>query len=175
MTSTGPSLGRGSSASSSALHDSHHESKFAVFRADFTTDLKKLKGAFSHHTETRKAPLPPDTTPTDKIDAPHKENFIMRGIHDVEGRIGDIRDEFRSKETGEAITDTLLLPTHMMMDQVYKPVAKGALHVVAEAGPAILKETAGPLAIGGVVVIAIAMLIFLSYREVNHVVDKALG
>ena len=99
----------------------------------------------------------------------------MRGIHDVEGRLHDIKTEFTSNQKGEAVTDALLLPTHMMMDQVYKPAASEAAHVAAEVGPTILKETAGPLAMGGVVVIAVAVFIFLSYREVNHVVDKALG
>lgn len=180
MTSTSSAMSRGSSSSSTAMQDIHHESKFATFKNDIGSELKKLKGAFQHHPdETRVAPLPPSSTATDKIKAvnkpPAKENFIMRGIHDVEGRLGDIKHEFTDHQKGEAITDALLLPTHMMMDQVYKPVATKALHVVEEAGPTILKETTGPLVMGGVVVIAIAMFIFLSYREVNHVVDKALG
>lgn len=175
MTSTSSSMEMGSSASSSSMADDHHEGKLTVFKNDISTELKKLKNAFSrHHSETRVAPLPPNTTPTDKQPV-KKENFLMRGIHDVEGRLSDIKNEFTSNKKGDAITDVLLLPTHMMMDQVYKPAASEAAHVIAKVGPTILKETAGPIVMGGVVVIAVAMLIFLSYREVNHVVDKALG
>ena len=175
MTSTSPAINMGSSSSSSSMQDIHHESKFMHFKEDIGNELKKLKNSFTHHshTETRVAPLPPNTTPTNKT-KPH-ENFIMRGIHDVEGRLSDIKHEFTGGEKGEAVTDVLLLPTHMMMDQVYKPAGEAALGVVAKAGPAILKETAGPLVMGGVVLIAVAMFIFLSYREVNHVVDKTLG
>lgn len=180
MTSTSSAMSRGSSSSSTAMQDIHHESKLAMFKDDIGSGLKKLKDAFHHHSdETRVSPLPPSSTATDTIKAvnkpPVKENFLMRGIHDVEGRLSEIKNDFKTHHKGEGITDVLLLPTHMMMDQVYKPAASKALHVVEEAGPTILKETTGPLVMGGVVVIAIAMFIFLSYREVNHVVDKALG
>ena len=173
MTSTSSSMNRGSAASSHAMADTHHESKFSHFKTDISSELKKLKNAFSHHSETRVAPLPPDSTPTSK--QPGKENFLMRNFHEVEGRLKDIKTEFTSHKKGDAITDVLLLPTHMMMDEVYKPAGREAAHIVAQIGPTILRETAGPLVMGGVVVIAVAMLIFLSYREVNHVVDKALG
>lgn len=180
MTSTSSAMSRGSSSSSTAMQDIHHESKLATFKNDIGAELKKLKGAFHHHSDnTRVSPLPPSSTSTDAIKTvnkpPAKENFLMRNFHEVEGRLSDIKNEFTNHQKGEAITDVLLLPTHMMMDQVYKPAASKAVHVVEEAGPTILKETTGPLVMGGVVVIAIAMFIFLSYREVNHVVDKALG
>lgn len=173
-------MSRGSASSSTAMQDIHHESRLATFKADIGAELKKLKSAFHHHSDdTRVSPLPPSSTPTDTIKTvnkpPVKENILMRGIHDVEGRLSDIKHEFTNHQKGEAVTDVLLLPTHMMMDQVYKPLASKAAHVAEEAGPTILKETTGPLVMGGVVVIAIAMFIFLSYREVNHVVDKALG
>lgn len=163
-----------SSASASRVVDDHHESMFHHFTDDISSGIKKLKGAFHHQSSTRVAPLPPDKTPTSQIDKP-KENFITRNIHSMESRLKDIKNDFTGGQKLNAVTDTLLLPTHMMEDDVYKPLATKAAHAVESAAPVILHATVGPLVLGGVVVIAAAIFIFASYKEVNHVIDKAIS
>lgn len=152
------------------------------FGSSIDTHIKNLVGSFHKDGDIRKAPLPPDKTPKDKIPvkvatntAPGSSNFLSRGIHDVESRLTAIKNEFSTHKRIDAVTDVLLLPTHMMEDQVYKPLAGKASHVIAEAAPTVLKATVGPLVVGGVVVIAAAIFIFASYKELNHAVDHALS
>ena len=182
MTSRASKGSSGSAASSHRVNAQKHESAFSHFKADISADIKKLTGSFHKGDDIRTAPLPPTSTPKNKIPvtvatntAEHKPNFLSRGISDVKGRLTDIKNEITGHEKVDAVTDMLLLPTHMMEDQVWKPVADKAVHVVQEAGPAVLKATVGPLVLGGVVVIAAAIFIFVSYKELNHVVDHALS
>jgi hypothetical protein len=182
MTSRASKGSSGSSASSSRVNTQKHESSFSHFKADLSADIKKLAGSFHKDGDIRKAPLPPTSTPKNKIPvtvatntAEHKPNIIARGIYDVKSRLTDIKNEITGGKKVEAATDMLLLPTHMIEDQVWKPVADKAVHVVEQAGPAVLKATVGPLVLGGVVVIAAAIFIFVSYKELNHVVDHALS
>lgn len=182
MTSHASKGPHSSSASSSHVSDLKHANAGVHYKSSITDHVQTVKGAFSDALATRKAPLPPDTTPKNKIGvvpatntAEHHSNFLSRGIHDVSSRISDIAHEFTGHQRVDAVTDMMLLPTHLMEDQVYKPLASKAVHVVAEAGPTVLKATVGPLVLGGVVVIAAAIFIFASYKEVNHVVDRAIS
>lgn len=182
MTSRASHGSSGSAASSSRVNTDKHETSFQHFKSDIDTHFKNLVGSFHKGGDIRTAPLPPDKTPKNKIDvkvatntAPQSTNFLSRGFHDVENRLKDIVSDIGNHQLVNATTDVLLLPTHMMEDQIWKPVAGKATHIIAEAGPTVLKATVGPLVVGGVVVIAVAIFIFASYKELNHAVDHALS